>query len=92
MAAPQRLEDAVRKAQNHDVPDRFFAQEVIDPVDLVFGKNLEDPLVQRLGRGVIMPEWLLDNDTPPCPLRLCGKPAPPSSRIISQKKRSAVAR
>ena len=45
MAAPQRLEDAVRKAQDHDVPDRFFAQEVIDPVDLIFGKNLENPLV-----------------------------------------------
>ena len=37
IAPPQRLEDAVRKAQDHDVLDRLFAEEMIDPVDLVLG-------------------------------------------------------
>ena len=74
IAPPQRLEDAVREAQDHNVLDRFFAEEMIDPVDLVFGKNLQNSLVQLLGRGEIVPEGLLDDDPPPCAFRLLGEP------------------
>ena len=37
VAVPERLEDAVGEAQHQDVLDRFLAEEVIDPIDLVFG-------------------------------------------------------
>ena len=32
---PQRLEQTVGKAQRHDVLDRFLAEEMVDPVDLM---------------------------------------------------------
>ena len=48
VAVPQRLEDAVGEAQHQDVLDRFLAEEVIDPIDLVFGQHLEDLRVEGL--------------------------------------------
>ena len=35
VAVPDRLEHAIGKAQRHDVLDRFFAEEVVDPENLV---------------------------------------------------------
>jgi hypothetical protein len=37
IAVPQRLEDAVGEAQHQDVLDGFFAEEVIDAIDLILG-------------------------------------------------------
>ena len=34
VAVPQRLEDAVGKAQHHDVLDRLLAEEMVHPIDL----------------------------------------------------------
>ena len=73
VAVPQRLEDAVGEAQHQDVLDRFFAEEVIDPIDLVFGQHLEDLRVEGLGRCKVVPERLLDDHPPPRSLRLPGR-------------------
>ena len=40
IAIPERLDDAVGEAEDHDVLDGLFAQIVIDAVDLVFGEDL----------------------------------------------------
>ena len=36
---PDRLEDPVTEAQCHDVLDGFLAEEMVDPVDLLFVEN-----------------------------------------------------
>src|SRR5215831_3945954 len=56
IAIPQRLEDAVGEAQHQDVLDRFLAEEMVDPIDLIFGQHLEDPRVERLRRGEVVTE------------------------------------
>ncbi len=74
IAVPERLEDAVGEAQHQDVLDRFFAEEVIDPIDLVFGQHLEDLRVEGLGRRKVVPERLFDDHSPPRSLRLPVEP------------------
>src|SRR5262249_43107833 len=65
VAVPQRLEDAVGEAQHQDVLNRFFAEEVIDAIDLILGQHLEDLCVEGLGGHQIMPERLFDDYSPP---------------------------
>ncbi len=50
VAVPQRLEDAVGKAQRHDVLDRLLAEEMVHAEDLRLVQYLEDAGVERLGR------------------------------------------
>ena len=73
IAVPQRLEDAVGEAQHQNVLDGFFAEEMIDAVDLVLGQHLEDLGVESPRRGKVMPEGLLNDHPPPCFLRLVGE-------------------
>ena len=65
VAIPDRLEDAVGKAQHQDVLHRLLAEIVIDPVDLVLGEELQELFVQRLRRGEIGAERLLDHQPSP---------------------------
>ncbi len=65
LAIPQRLEQAVGKAQRHDVLDRLLAEEVVHSIDLLLLQRLQDRGVERLGRGQVMPEQALDDDAPP---------------------------
>src|SRR3979411_589091 len=62
IAVPHRLEDAVGKAQHHDVLDRLFAEEVVHPIDLGFRHAPQDRSIQRAGRGEIAAEWLFYDD------------------------------
>src|SRR5260370_19137793 len=76
VAGPQRLEDAVGEAQHQDVLDRFLAEKVIDPIDLVFGQHLEDLRDEGLGRCQVMTEMLFDDYSPPTVLSLSREPGP----------------
>ena len=76
LAIPQRLEQAVGKAQRHDVLDRLLAEEMVHPIDLMLLQRLQDRGVERLGRGQVMAERLLDDDPPPLSV-LLGRPCPP---------------
>ena len=67
---PDRLEQAVCEAQHHDVLHGFFAEVVIDPVDLMLVEDPTDFLIERAGRIEIAPERLLDDDPPPYARRL----------------------
>jgi hypothetical protein len=51
-----------------------FAEEVIDPIYLVFGQHLEDLRVEGLGRCKVVPKRLFDDHPPPRSLRLPGEP------------------
>jgi len=61
VAIPNRLEDAVGEAQDHDVLDRLLTQEVVHSIDLRFREHLEDPRIQRAGRSEIISEGFFDD-------------------------------
>ena len=61
----QGLEDRVGKPEGEDILDGFLAEIVVDPEDLVFREDASDIPVQRLSRGEIVPEGLLDDDAGP---------------------------
>src|SRR5262245_27548101 len=60
---PDRLEERVRKAEEEQVLNRVLAQVVVDAEHAVFTEGGVDDRVQRAGRGEVVPEWLLDDDT-----------------------------
>ena len=70
VAIPERLKNAVGKAQHQDILNRFFAEEVIDPIDLVFRQHPEDLGVKGLRRRKIVPKGLFDDHPAPRFLRL----------------------
>ena len=74
VAIPQRLEDAVGEAQHQDVLNRFFAEEVIDTIDLILGQDLEDLCIESRGGGKVVAERLFDDDPSPSVLRLSHQP------------------
>ncbi len=67
---PQRLEDAVGEARDHDVADRLLSQEMVDAIDLLLGQAAQDAVVQRLGRSEVGAEGLFDDDATEAALRL----------------------
>ena len=58
---PDRLEDAVRKAEDHDVLHGLLAEVVVDPVDLRLREDGVQLAIQGLGTREIVPERLLDD-------------------------------
>ena len=48
---PERLENAVAEAEGQDVLDGFFAQVMIDAIDLALLENLVNIVVQFAGAG-----------------------------------------
>ena len=70
LPVPQRLEQAVGETQRHDVLDRFLAEEMIDPVDLMLLQRFQDLGIERLGRSQIVAERLFDDDPAPLAVTL----------------------
>ena len=62
-AVPDRLEDAVGEAEDHEVLDGFLAQIVVDPVDLLFAEPAVQGLVQFRGGLKVAAERLLDDQS-----------------------------
>ena len=67
-AVPDRLEEAIGKAQRHDVLHRLLAEEMVDPIDLMLLQRLQDLGIERLGRGQVVAERLLDHHPSPLPV------------------------
>jgi len=59
VAAPQLLEEAVGEAQHDYVLDHFFAQVVVDAVDLGLGEEGGDVLGEGVGRVQVLAKGLL---------------------------------
>ena len=66
---PDRLEQTIGEPQRHDVLDRFLAEEMIDPIDLMFRKGLQDLGIERLGRSKIVAERFFDHHPAPVAVR-----------------------
>ena len=62
---PDGLEDPIGKAEHEDVLYGLFAQVVVDAIDLLFGEDAVDCLVERLRALQVVPERLLDHDAFP---------------------------
>src|SRR5262249_29149926 len=73
VAIPERLEYAVRKAQHQDVLNSLFSEKVIDAVNLILRKHLEELRVKRFGCRQVVPEWFFDDYPPPGTVRLPGE-------------------
>ena len=65
VAVPQRFEQAVGKAESHDVLHRFLAEEMVDTENLVFVERARNARIQRLGGGQIVAKWFFNDDTTP---------------------------
>src|ERR1700722_11830078 len=65
VAVPDRLEQAVREPQHHNVLHRLLAEIVIDAENLILFEDAEQRPIERLRRGEIGAEWLLDDDPAP---------------------------
>src|SRR5262249_2334385 len=65
---PNRLEDPVRKAEGQNVLDRFFAQLVVDTVDLLLVEDVLNVQIEPAGGFVIPAQRLRDNYSPPIPV------------------------
>ena len=64
-AVPERLEEAVPEAEDHQVADGLLAQVMVDAVDLRLAEDLADLAVELLCRSEVVSERLLDDDPPP---------------------------
>ncbi len=65
VTVPDRLEQDVGEAEGEHVLHGFFAEVVIDPIDLPLGKDGGDLGVQRAGALQIVAEWFFDDDAVP---------------------------
>ncbi len=74
LARPHRLEDAVLEAQRHDALHGFFAEEMIDAVDLRFRRNLQQAAVERARRRQIGAERFFDRQPPERAVRFFEQP------------------
>ena len=61
LAVPERLEDAVGKAEHQQVLDRLLAEVVIDAVDLLFDERRVQALVELARGAQVASERLLDD-------------------------------
>ena len=53
---PERFNNAVRETENHHVLDGFLAEIVIDTIDLLFGEDFLQFLVELNGGGKVVAE------------------------------------
>ena len=65
VAVPQGFKNSIGKPKSQYILHRFFAQIVVNAVDLLLIKDGVYLAVQLAGAGQVMPEWLFDNDAPP---------------------------
>ena len=65
LSVPDRLENAVREPQREHVLDRFLAEVVVDPKDLVFGVPLLQDRSQLASGGSVVAKRLLDDHARP---------------------------
>ena len=75
-AVPHRLEHPVAEAEHQQVLNRFFAQIVIDAVDLIFVEMLMREPIERPRAVQIGAERFLDDDAAPS---TCGASASPEA-------------
>ena len=64
-AVPNGLKDAIAETEDQDVLNGFFAQIVIDAVDLLFAEDPQQGAVERFGALQVIPKWFFDHNARP---------------------------
>ncbi len=62
LTIPERFKDGVGEPEDQKVLHRFFAEVVVDAVDLFFATNLVDDAVEGLGRGEVAAKGFFDDE------------------------------
>ena len=62
---PDRFEDRVPQAEGQDVLDRFLAEVMVDPIDLVLTQHPRDVTIESAGTLEVVAERLLDDNPAP---------------------------
>src|SRR5208283_659752 len=65
MAVPERFDDVVGEAEDHDVLDRLFAEVMVDAVDLLFGEDLLEVVVELDSGLQVVAKRLFNDDASP---------------------------
>jgi hypothetical protein len=65
VSIPDRLEERVGEAKDHEVLHGLLAEVVVDAKDVFLGEDLAQRLVERPGRSEIPAEGLLEDDARP---------------------------
>ena len=92
IAVPDRLEDAVAKAEDQDVLHRLFAEVVVDAVDLLLLEDALQLVVELLGAGKVLAEGLFDDEAGPAAICGAERPTSLSSSAMGAKTLGGVAR
>src|SRR5258705_11865437 len=74
-AVPDRLEDAVGKAEDDDVLNRLFAEIMVDAVNLALVEHFSERAIESAGGFEIVAEGFLDNDATPMTAGFLNQPA-----------------
>ena len=74
-AVPDRLEDAVGEAEHQDILDGFFAEVMVDAVDLLLVACAESSRLSSRARGQVAAERFLDDQPAPLTVFLRSRPA-----------------
>ena len=64
-AVPDRLENSVGESERHDVLHGFFAEIMVDAVNLFLVSYFQQLLIQLLGRFQIVPERFFNHNPAP---------------------------
>src|SRR5579862_782993 len=72
-AVPERFDNAVGETENHDVLDGFFAEVMVDAVDLLFTEDFFQFLVELNGGFVVVAERFFDDDADPVAVGFLGE-------------------
>jgi hypothetical protein len=70
---PQRFEEAITEAKCHDVLHGFFAEIVIDSVDLILLQTCANLAIERVRRFQVVTERLFDDHSSPMTLGFVGQ-------------------
>jgi len=92
IATPQRLEDTIGEAQHQNVLDGFFAEEMIDAVDLVLGQYLRIWALSASAEAKSWPKGFSMITRRHAFSDCRASPARPSCSTIGPKNRSVTAR
>ena len=89
---PERFDNVVGKTKDHQVLDGFFAEIVVDAVDLIFGEDLLEVLVELFGGFQIVAKRFFHDHASPVPVFFFGQAGLPSSLTMGEKNLGATAR
>ena len=62
---PERFENRIRKAENEEILDCFFAEIMVDPVNLRFIEVFGDVLLETFRRCTVVSKRFFDDDARP---------------------------